>query len=437
MIRLGIDATAVKSGLSSVSNTIKGQLGQMKANISAWSTSVQADMKGMFGRMLVFGELLKIMNDTKQKILEINHAAKATGASTNFLQGMMHEAEKNGMSFESLTDGISRFNKTIGAAKSGNTDSIKKLNDMGVATNRVALSTLTFSGAMHNLAVKYDSLNDKQKQANLLSQAFGKSYADMIPIFEQGAAAIDKMQEGNFFTKIQGSSIDDLQKWYGGIKQVGEVVGSTLTNIVGSSVHGIKLLSQTLGLAMEGVFIGSEEYANTMDDMNKEEEGREKEITFQKNLQAEADKEGISVQEKKNQILKEQAELLEKQSELSSTITDRDKDSVSSMAAKARAILHQKSPEDQLHTVTPAARLANQVDTLEQRAHIASQYNRQNEARRLQTEADRIRSNPANAWAFKQGDQNPMRKTESELAKVNEKLGPVSQMAQMVNNQAK
>ena len=436
MIRLGIDATAVKSGLANAGNTIKGQLGQMKANISSWSTSIQHDLKGMFGRMLLLGEVIKVMNETKQKILEIQHAASATGASTNFLQGMMHEAEKSGISFESMVGGISRFNKTLGAAKSGSTEEIKKLHDMGIATDRTMLSTLTFSGAMHNLAVKYDSLNDKQKQAYLLSQAFGKSYAEMIPLFEKGAAGIDAMQEGNFFTKIQGSSINDLQKWYGGIKSVGMVVGATLTNIVGSSVHGIKLLSQTLGLATKGVLIGTDEYANTMDEMNKDEDGREQAITFEKNLQNEADKEGISLSEKKQQILNEQTDLLEKQAELSATIADRDKDSVSSMAAKARAILHQKSPEDRLHTVTPAARIALQVDTLEQRAHIASQYNRQNEATRLQNEADRIRSNPANAWAFKRGDQNPMHKTESELQRVNEKLAPVSEMAKLINVQA-
>ena len=473
MIKLGVDGSAVKSGLSGVTNTVKGwamsasnmfggvfkpaiakigsmpgtfkrvvitpilnavpfqaQLTKMRANLRAWAVSARHELGG-FGKMLMIGAVIKIANDAKEKILEVARVSKETGMSTNMVQGLMQQAERAGVKFEELTAGIARFNKTIGAAKMGDTNALKKLSDGGVITAGTSIKTMGLTKAMHNLAVAYDHAGSASERAYLLSQAFGKGYAAMTPIFEQGAVAVDKLGKGNFFTKISGSSITDLSAWWGGIKQVGEVVGATLTNVVGSSVHGIKLLSQTLGLLSKGVTPFSKDYPRAMQELAKEQEGREEEITFQKELQTAADKEGISVAEMKNKILQEQASLLEKQADLTAEIADRDKESVKDMASKARKLLGLKSPEEMFHTVTPRMRQALKIDTLEEKARIETLRGHDSNAQRLQSQADQIRK--SSPWLMRK-DQNPMLKTESELAKVNDQLEPVARMAKLVND---
>jgi len=226
---------------------------------------------------------------------------------------------------------------------------------------------------------------------------------------------MDKISEKNIavFTGMFGAKVEatDIAR-----SVFANSLSFALTNTIGS-VFGQTAKAITVGtlklFELKGAVINKTEAANA------------------------AEEQSISILEKKNELQSNLNDLIEKQAELSSAISDRDKDSVSSMAAKARQILHQKSPTERLHTVTPAARLALQVDTLEQRAKIAAQYqNRQGESQRLQAEADRIRKNPVNAWAFKRADQDPMHKTEFELQQVNMKLAPVARMAELVNSQS-
>ena len=101
------------------------------------------------------------------------------------------------------------------------------------------------------------------------------------------------------------------------------------------------------------------------------------------------------------------------------------------MAANARKLTGVKGPLEMMHTVTPRMRTALRIDTLEQRAKVATLRGNDAESNRLQTEADAIRK--ANPW-LKRSDVNPMAKTETELGNIKEALEPVTRAAELVTN---
>lgn len=414
LIRIGVDATAVKSGLGRVGASVKG-----------WGVSLVEDLKGTFGRLFAAGAAIEGLNRIREKILEISRVSRETGANTNFVQGLMQEAEKSGLDFNEMAGGIAQFNKLLGAAKMGSLSAVIQLKDMHVVTDKNSVSTLNFTSAMHNLSIRFSELNDKQKQAYLLSQAFGKSYAALTPIFDRGTAGVDSLSSGNPFTKISKGAIQDYSDLWRGIKTTSTVVAATVVNVLDLPFRAVAKVSYGLGLWSRGIKSGSKEYTAAMKEMNDADE----KITAEKEVQAEADKEGITVAELKTKILNEQAELLEKQAELSSDIADRDKESVSEMASQARKVLGIKSPLENFHTVTPRMRTALRISELEDKATIATLRGNDSLSGKLQSEADQIRA--SSPW-LKRQDRNPMAKTESELSRVNQQLAPVAEMAKLV-----
>lgn len=424
LIRLGVDATAVSSGLNRVSNYVK-----------AWGSNLVEDLKGSFLRLFAAGAAVEGLNKIREKISEIKTLAEETGTNTNFIQGLMQEAAKSGEDVEVLASGITRFNKLIGAAKSGAVSAIIQLKDMHVVTDKNSISTLNFTNAMHNLSIRFEELNDKQKQAYLLSQAFGKSYAALTPIFERGN--IDALNSGNYFTKIRPDTIGSFQTEYRSIVNFLNSAGATTANFIGSLYIGtrnwINAIAR-LGELIHGPAAYSKAVTQDYLDFTQQNQKSEEKVTHEKMIQAEADREGISAAELKTKILNEQSDLLEKQSDLTATIADRDKESVSEMASQARKILGIKSPLERFHTVTPRMRMALRIDDLEDRAKIEGLRGNDAIASRYQSEADRIRA--SSPW-LKRQDQNPMAKTESELSRVNQQLAPVAEMAKLVTNDNK
>ena len=420
-IRLGVDASAVTSGLTRIGSYIKG-----------WAGSIVHHLKSDLGHLLVGAGIIETFRRLEERILAINRVSKETGASTNFVQSIMRVAAESGIGFESMAAGLARFNKQLGAAKMGETDVIKKLTDMHVITGKTSAQTINFTGAIHNLAVRFDQLNDKQKQAYLLSQAFGKGYAELMPIFEGGAAAVDKMSGGNFFTRISESSIKNIQATHAFLSASGNVAVSTTANVIfglGKKLSTASILLATLIKNPHDAFFNGPGIDQKLSENIKKWEQHIDKERVESELQAEADKDGITVEEKKIQLLRQETELKEKSAELSAQIADRDKLSVDEMASKARKYTGNRDPLDAFHTVTPRMMAALGIKNLEQRARVQFLLGNDAKSNALQGEADKLRAN--SPW-MKRMDQNPMQKTELELEKVNSQLIPISAAAKLI-----
>lgn len=400
LIRLGVDASAVTSGLGRVGSTVK-----------AWGVSILYSFNSMIGKMFAGVAILQGLNSVKEKILEIARVSRETGAGTDFVQGLGQELEKVGLGLNMASSGLFRFNKLLGDAKSGSIRAIEQLKEMGVINDKSSLQTLNFSGAVHNLAVSFDKLNDKQKQAFLLTEAFGRSGKAMQAVFEKGAAAVDSMSKPNFFTKISTSSIADLTDFWKQVKNVGVVTSATLVNVFDSIARGFQAMVLGPKRAAEFNYL------------------TEKSLIEQR--QNEVEEDSIKFQEEKNQLLDTENSLKERSLELSSQIEDRDKESVRDMADRARHLLGIRSPLQMSHTVTSRMRTALRIDNLEERAKLAWERGDDSKSSRLQSEADQIRA--SSPW-MKFTDKNPMLKTENELSRVNNQLEPISRAVKLITD---
>jgi hypothetical protein len=422
LIRLGVDATAIRGGLA-----------RTGAMVKAWGAGLSEEISSKLLKTFAVGYLfekgLESLHEIKDEILEIKRLSEETGTSTNFIQSLMVEAKASGTSMEALTMPLVKFNQLVGMAKTGHTEAIIKLKDMGVITDQNDLKTLDYTRSIHNLSVAYDKLGDKQQRDALLQEAFGKSAFRMAPIFEKGTKYIDSMGAGNFFSKINSGSINDFSTAWTALKQFSLGATATVVNYLDLPLAMIRKYAQAAG-AFAG---GARSWGDIQKAMSDADKLAEKSATDAA-MAAMAAKDGITVEEEKAKIIDEQNQLLERQAELQGDITDRDKLGVTEMASKTRQIMGIKSPLEMSHLITPRMRTALKIDTLEERAKLAWERGDDKKSNALQSEADQIRR--SSPW-LKRGDVNPMQKTESELARVNEQLEPVMQMAQLVTKDSK
>lgn len=420
LIRVGVDAKAVVTGLTKTTSYVKG-----------WATNLAHEMKSSTGRLLggflLFEAVKREIEGIKEQILEVKRLSEETGASSNFIQSLMLEAKISGTSVEALTMPLIHFNRLIGDAKQGIPQAIIQLKDMGVITNKNEIGTLNYTKAMHNLAVAYDHVGDRAKKDALLQDAFGRSAFRLSPIFNKGAAGVDKMNEGNFATKISGGAISDFTQVYSAFKTVGQIATSLVANIIDLPLKGVKNISQFIG-----AIAGGARNAKQIKKVLMQQDEMEKDEAFQKGLANQASEEGITVEQEKARILTQQNDLLEKQKELGAEITDRNKMTIAEMAAHARKLMG--IPEPRNYTVSARDKEALRIDTLEKRASIAFEKGDDKGFQSLTSEALTARKGFAGG---KLSDVNPLGRAEVELVKVNEQLAPVQRMATLVLDEHK
>jgi len=456
MIKLGVDGSAVKVGLGSVTQTVKAwiptirqQIGSifsggagglanafkkpfaaMKAQMSLLAHDLRGSMGRMLGGYIAFEGIKRGLESIKEQIIEVNRISEETGASTNFVQSMMLQANIAGVSLESLMSPIVKFNQLIGKAKMGDVSALAKLDEIGVAHNRGEANALGYEEAMKKLKVAFDHAGDSAKKDAILFDAFGRSSFRMAGIFRQSSADFNKMFEGNFFTKISSSSIDTMMDLQRGVKTVGQVAMSVGANVLNAVLWPWKKASQEIGILSTGQIPTWKKIS----EIDKESIRDNEKKAAAAAMENQAAKDGVTVEEEKAKILNSQNDLLEKQAELTSEIADRDKMSVNDMASKAQKAMGVITPMqmmEKMHTVTPRMRIAANIKTLEEQAQVAWLEGNDKASAKFQSEADRIRK--SNPWMMRK-DVNPMSKTELELGRVNMQLEPVKRMAEMVTN---
>lgn len=410
IIRVGTDAKGVATGLNQITALVKG-----------WGTSMAHHLKGAIGGFFAFAAIERGFETIKSKILEINRIRNNLGVSGNLAQGIMAQAEKEGESFEAIEKPLKKFSQLIGEAKMGGIEARKKLFDLGIAFDSAdfAAGNLTQKG-LSQLADQFQKLGTLEEKNALAMSAFGREYAAILPLLEKGSAGINALDSGNFFTKINQSSLTNLGELWANIKTGTIGIGATLANVVGGAVTGFAKIYQALGIASTGQNpFKAENWAN-MDKAEKD--------------QAAADSESLDSEMKKRDVIAQQAELKEKMAELESQEADRNKPTLEALAERARKLLglqHVPRGLNSIYSVTPAMREALRITGLQDRAQIA--YARgQGMLGGVITQNELAARGRLDGGVFTRQDRQPLAKVESELSTLNAHATNIDVISQLL-----
>lgn len=119
--------------------------------------------------------------------------ARQTGATVEALAELGYAAKSVGVPMETVTGSIDKMQKTLFEAAKGSKESIFALNQLRLSVGQ--LEKLSPDKQFELIGERLRQIKDPALRDALAMQIFGKSGAEVIPIFAQGAEALAKLRQ--------------------------------------------------------------------------------------------------------------------------------------------------------------------------------------------------------------------------------------------------
>lgn len=172
-IRLALDgAGAVEQGLASVQERVGG-LSQALAGLAGGVT------------LAGFAMLIKGAIDAGDEMSKLSQKA---GLAAKDIAGLQLAAAQSGLDASGLQSSLGKLNKAIA-------DSSPAFAAMGLSAKNASGSLKGSREVLGELADKFASYQDGAAKARLAQELFGKSGADMIPLLNGGASALEEFDK--------------------------------------------------------------------------------------------------------------------------------------------------------------------------------------------------------------------------------------------------
>jgi hypothetical protein len=124
---------------------------------------------------------------------EMEHLRERLGLSTGAIGALKVAASEMGLSFDSLTPGLTIFNRKIAEARLGIGDADQSFRKLGVAVrNEFTGALLSTETILSNTARKLEEIQDPAERARLAMELFGRSGGRFIAVLSQDLEALKK-----------------------------------------------------------------------------------------------------------------------------------------------------------------------------------------------------------------------------------------------------
>lgn len=116
--------------------------------------------------------------------------SQKTGVAVETLNGLGFAAGQAGGSLESMVGASGKLNKSIAEAAGGTGESAEAFKALGISVKDAQGNLKTADVVMAEVADKFEKYQDGPQKAALALRLFGKAGADMIPLLNEGGAAL-------------------------------------------------------------------------------------------------------------------------------------------------------------------------------------------------------------------------------------------------------
>jgi hypothetical protein len=193
LLRIKADVQG-ENNIRRLGNSMQGLQGQVK-NAQLSFNNLKGAVAG-FGAAIagsaIVGGLTAIVKQSIDAGDSLNRLQMITGISAKSLTGIANEAELADVSMESLGKGLTKLNVSIAKAANGNADLAQKFKDLGINVRDANGNVKPTDQVLKQLANRFADMPDGAQKAAAAVALFGKSGADLIPLLNDGAAAMEK-----------------------------------------------------------------------------------------------------------------------------------------------------------------------------------------------------------------------------------------------------
>jgi hypothetical protein len=193
LLRIKADVQG-ENNIRRLGNSMQGLEGQVK-NAQLSFNSLKGAIAG-FGAAIagsaIVGGLTAIVKQSIDAGDKLNRLQIITGISAKSLTGIANEASLADVDLEALGKGLTKLNVNIAKAANGNADLAQKFKDLGINVRDANGNVKPTDEILKKLADRFADLPDGAQKTAAAVALFGKSGADLIPLLNDGAAALEK-----------------------------------------------------------------------------------------------------------------------------------------------------------------------------------------------------------------------------------------------------
>lgn len=230
LIRMGLDSTAVTSGLGRVKHTIKDQFKDIAGEITK-----------AFGVGVILAGVERVIN----KFDELKDRADNLEIGTDFLQGMEHIAGKDAVGgAQTFSKAISELSVRLGSAKEGSEQAQKAFEKYGITVGDIA--SMNSEEMFYRIADAIKNIPDPAQRTNAAFELLGKSGKNLAGVLAGGGENLKRMVEA--VDKLDADKVKTLAE----AKDQLEELGNTLTTWGGGAVANIANVFKELGRLTTG-----------------------------------------------------------------------------------------------------------------------------------------------------------------------------------------
>jgi hypothetical protein len=237
---MGMDTSGFATGMRDVKRIAADGAAKVKSTFAEMGTSIL----GAFGGLAILDKVRKALDFGES----ITHGAEAAGVSTDMFQNLGLAIREAGGNADEAEGALTKLNIKIGEARDGNDEAISTFENLGIALTDGAGRARTTEDIFRDVADKIQNTADGGDKARIAFEIFGRAGADLIPVLNGGAAAIDKFNDS--MQKLNKADLSNLHE----AKRNLDDFGNTLTIIAGKTVGYIAYAGSFYGaLTTEGM----------------------------------------------------------------------------------------------------------------------------------------------------------------------------------------
>ena len=150
-------------------------------------------LKGM--AVVAAGALAVMVKMTIDAADNLRDMSQKTGIAVETLNGLGFAAGQAGGSLDSMVGAAGKLNKTITEAAGGGKEAVEVFRALGITITDTAGNLKTADVVMAEVADRFENFKDGPEKAALALALFGKAGADMIPLLNDGGAAMRENTE--------------------------------------------------------------------------------------------------------------------------------------------------------------------------------------------------------------------------------------------------
>ncbi len=248
---MGASAGAIRAGQAFVELFVKDEiakgLAKAQRTLKSWGnslSSVGTDL--MTGGSAVIAPMVAAVKMFSDAGNELDRLSKKTGMSVEWLSAMQYAVGQLGGEFEGFDTGIKKMQSTIADAGRGVQPSVDAIERLGISVQQ--LQGLSPEQQFMVIGEALSRIQDPAQRAAAAVDLFGRAGTNMLPVFSEGAAGLEKyMQRARELGVVMSS---DTAKKAGDlahqIEEVWAVMKSAGNAVAGALVPTLKELGDTI-----------------------------------------------------------------------------------------------------------------------------------------------------------------------------------------------